>query len=328
MNRETSPHRGLLLLSILAVLLGPRALAAQAFNVDLGATEGTPSNFFGAAAQQQGTWNTLRLGTTNALFDVSGHVTAVSAKVTAQTDVGNAFDCTGDIHALLADNIFSSVNTAFQGKYSVELTGLENGDYTVFLYAPRNSNVPTGVLTVNGVVRDEITGDFCSLLDGTTQTTAAVAVTNGKLSIAGAAKPPASIAGLAGVQVVPPSATAPCVADADTACLQNGRLAVEVDWQTSNASGRAAVMSFEGKRAATNESAFFFFFGATNFEIGVKVLDGCGINDRFWVYIGGLTDQGYTVRVRDTQTGRKKTYTNAVGHVSSTVTDVGALACS
>ena len=33
-----------------------------------------------------------------------------------------------------------------------------------------------------------------------------------------------------------------------------------------------------------------WFFQAENVEAVVKVLNGCGINDRYWVFAGGLTD--------------------------------------
>lgn len=123
------------------------------------------------------------------------------------------------------------------------------------------------------------------------------------------------------------NSSGPCIRDDDTACLINNRFEVEVDWQTTNDSGDAQVMSFGGQRSENNESAFFWFFSSTNFEMGLKILDACGLNNKFWVFISGLTNQGWTVRVRDTQSGATKTYSNPVGQLTATTADTSAFSC-
>jgi len=89
-------------------------------------------------------------------------------------------------------------------------------------------------------------------------------------------------------------------------------------------------MSFGGQRAEGLESAFYFFQSPTNFEMGVKVLNACipAFGDKFWVFISGLTDQGWQVTIRDTQTGAIKTYSNARGHLSTTFSDTAAFTCT
>jgi hypothetical protein len=47
------------------------------------------------------------------------------------------------------------------------------------------------------------------------------------------------------------------------------------------------------------------------------VLDGRGVNGRFWVYYGALSDVKYTITVTDTETGETKTYENAPGGLVS-----------
>jgi hypothetical protein len=125
------------------------------------------------------------------------------------------------------------------------------------------------------------------------------------------------------------SASAPCVPDGTTACLQNGRFEAKVQWNNNNGAGSGSIMSFGGQRAEGTESAFYYFQSATNFEMGLKVLNACipAFGNKFWVFISGLTDQGWTVTIRDTQTGAIKTYTNARGHLSTTFADVGAFDC-
>lgn len=132
---------------------------------------------------------------------------------------------------------------------------------------------------------------------------------------------------LPGATPPPPTDNPPCVADAATACLQSGRFEVKVDWQTATATGAGQVMSFNSQRTENDESVFWWFFNPANFELGVKTLDACALNDKFWVFASGLTDQGWTVHVRDTTTGAAKTYTNAVGHLSQTYEDLSAFSC-
>lgn len=50
-----------------------------------------------------------------------------------------------------------------------------------------------------------------------------------------------------------------------------------------------------------------------NPEIFVKMLDGRGVNGRYWVFYGGLTDFEVTLTVRDTQSGTTKSYVKQGG---------------
>lgn len=121
----------------------------------------------------------------------------------------------------------------------------------------------------------------------------------------------------------------PCFSDAGTACLQNGRFEVRINWQNPQGSGTASVMSFGGQRAESTETAFYSFQTPTNFELGVKVLNACvpALGNKFWVFVNGLTDQGWVLTVRDTQTDEVKTYSNPVGTLSTTFADTAAFDC-
>ena len=123
------------------------------------------------------------------------------------------------------------------------------------------------------------------------------------------------------------SSIAACTRSASTACLQNGRFEVSVSYSTASASGLGQVMSFGGQRAENSESVFYSFFSSTNFEMGLKIINACSFNNKFWVFISGLTDQGWSVHIRDSQTGATRTYSNALGHLSSTTADTSALPC-
>jgi hypothetical protein len=70
------------------------------------------------------------------------------------------------------------------------------------------------------------------------------------------------------------------------------------------------------------------FFDADNPEVLVKVLDGCGFNDRFWVFYAATTTVGFRLRVTDTVAGISRLYTNDDQNTAATVTDVDAFPCT
>ena len=53
----------------------------------------------------------------------------------------------------------------------------------------------------------------------------------------------------------------------------------------------------------TGESGTFSFFGSSNVEVTVKVLDGRAINGYFWVFAASMTDRPYTLTVIDSADG-------------------------
>ncbi|MEA2605176.1 MAG: hypothetical protein QOF89_6168 [Acidobacteriota bacterium] len=106
--------------------------------------------------------------------------------------------------------------------------------------------------------------------------------------------------------------TATCALTPDQLCL-NGRFRVDVQL-TNPLSGH-----LEAGHALplTNDTGAFWFFGDSNLELLVKVLDGRALNGRFWVYAGALSDVDYTILITDTQTGKVKTYHNDQGRLAS-----------
>ena len=78
--------------------------------------------------------------------------------------------------------------------------------------------------------------------------------------------------------------------------------------------------------ARSDDSGLFTFFDADNWELLVKVLDGCGLNDRFWVLAAATTDQAYTLRVADRDSGTVREYVNAPGRRSPAILDTDAFA--
>lgn len=110
-----------------------------------------------------------------------------------------------------------------------------------------------------------------------------------------------------------------CVADNETLCLNNDRFAVEVDWRDfQGSSGVGTAVPF------TSDSGLITFFDPDNVEMLVKVLDGCGVNRRFWVFFAATTTVELTVTVTDTIGGATQTYRNPLGRRADTVADTGA----
>jgi len=123
-----------------------------------------------------------------------------------------------------------------------------------------------------------------------------------------------------------PTPGEPCRASDVTLCLHDGRYEVKAKWWTGDGgSGRAVVVP-----KATKDSGLFRFFDADNWEILVKVLDGCSVNGHHWVYGASTTDLGYSIVVTDTTTGDVREYLNEPGQPAPAITDATAFprACS
>ena len=59
-----------------------------------------------------------------------------------------------------------------------------------------------------------------------------------------------------------------------------------------------------GRRSpGTSDTGQFWFFSSQNVEMVVKVLNGCGFNQRYWVFAGGLTNVQVTLTVTDMANG-------------------------
>jgi hypothetical protein len=120
--------------------------------------------------------------------------------------------------------------------------------------------------------------------------------------------------------LTPVASPSVCTADATTLCLGDGRFRVQARWSTAAASGQAQVVSQEG------DSGQLYFFDAGNTELTVKTLDGCSVNDRFWVFASGLTNVEVLVTVTDTQSGQVRQYFNPQGKAFAPVQDTIAFA--
>lgn len=115
---------------------------------------------------------------------------------------------------------------------------------------------------------------------------------------------------------------APCVPDARTLCLLEGRFSVQVSWRTPDAAGTGWVAP-----TPTDQSGNFWFFSAENWEVLAKVIDACAVNDHFWVLAAGATSVEHDLTVIDTRTGQVRVYPSPGGSRPRSVTDDRAFDC-
>ena len=110
-----------------------------------------------------------------------------------------------------------------------------------------------------------------------------------------------------------------CTPSDTVMCLQDGRFRVSVKWwdEHGNTGVGTAIPS-------TDDSGIFWFFNSSNMELLIKVLDGCGINNKYWVFFAATTDQKFTVKVDDLQKGQQVEYTNPLKNPADAVTDTSA----
>ena len=118
-----------------------------------------------------------------------------------------------------------------------------------------------------------------------------------------------------------PAAATGCVPGPQTLCLADGRFRVEVTWRDfSGTAGAGSVAA-----CATADSGLFWFFHPDNWELLVKVLDGCALNGHHWVFSAATTTVEYTLTVTDTLTGETAVYHNPLGRTAVTINDTSAL---
>ena len=113
--------------------------------------------------------------------------------------------------------------------------------------------------------------------------------------------------------------------DESTLCLRDSRYRLTAAWWAPGEAGEeprpASVV-----HAGTNDSGLFSFFDEDNWEILVKLLDGCQLNGKTWVFASTATDLGYRLRVEDTAatTTAVREYRNEAGFPSEAVADTMA----
>jgi len=117
----------------------------------------------------------------------------------------------------------------------------------------------------------------------------------------------------------------------DVLLLHDGRFEVAVTWlDHSGATGFGRVAGSDPddvtSAVASPSSGVLWFFTPDNWEMLVKVLNGCGVNGHYWVLASAATDVGFELTVSDTATGQLTTYEHELGAPAPAVTDIAAFA--
>ena len=106
------------------------------------------------------------------------------------------------------------------------------------------------------------------------------------------------------------------------------RFAISATYETVQGAGaagdaRATSLSELGIRAG----GILSFFNVTNPELLVKVLDGCALNNHYWVFFAATTNVGFELVVEDTVAQTERRYTNDDLRTAAPVTDTSAFPC-
>lgn len=110
----------------------------------------------------------------------------------------------------------------------------------------------------------------------------------------------------------------PCQPGPEALCLGGGRFRVRADWITPQGTGPGRAVPLTG------DSGYFWFFSPENVELLAKTVDGCGLNQRRWIFSAGLTNVGVRLAVTDTQTGAVRSYLNPQGRAYPPIFDTDA----
>jgi hypothetical protein len=102
--------------------------------------------------------------------------------------------------------------------------------------------------------------------------------------------------------------------------LLGERFRVEMSWQSALDGGHAFPVPL------TDNTGTFYFVNPANYEVMLKVINGCSVNNRYWVFVAGLTNVEAELTVTDTETGAVKVYGNPLGTAFAPVQDTQAFA--
>jgi hypothetical protein len=101
-----------------------------------------------------------------------------------------------------------------------------------------------------------------------------------------------------------------------------------VAYQTSqggglSGSGHAVALDSLG----VGQGGLFWFFSPDNPEMLIKVIDGCALTGKYWVFYSAGTNVGLKVTVTDTRTRRSVLLTNPDHTAAPPVQDTSAFPC-
>ena len=102
--------------------------------------------------------------------------------------------------------------------------------------------------------------------------------------------------------------------------LRKGRFRISATWKNfENVTGNGTFVPL-----ASEDSGIIWFFTPAAFELMIKIVDGCSLNNRYWVFLAALTNVEFHVTVYDTWTETTRLYDNTLGVSAAAITDTNA----
>lgn len=118
-----------------------------------------------------------------------------------------------------------------------------------------------------------------------------------------------------------------CGTQTDTALCLADRFQVTARWRTGPpGTPDNPAMTIPCGGPICENSGIFWFFQDVNWELMVKVLNGCTITNHYWVFNAGLTNVFFRLEVTDVANAETKIYFNYQGPPAPAITDTSAFA--
>jgi hypothetical protein len=137
------------------------------------------------------------------------------------------------------------------------------------------------------------------------------------------------VRGTMGIEIDQQDQTTACIKSDTVMCIENNpgdfRFQLTVDF--AHAGGAAGDGQASLATLGVGNGGSFWFFSQNNPEILVKVLNACGVNNKFWVFVTAGTNVGFNLHVLDTVTAAQKTYSNPDNTAAVPVQDTSAFPC-
>lgn len=104
----------------------------------------------------------------------------------------------------------------------------------------------------------------------------------------------------------PPAQPGICEPTGPSVCLNEDRFRVEVTFVQGGATDPAKLIKSQ------DDTGYFWFFDQDNYDLIIKILNGCSVNNHYWVFIGGPAgtdgDTDADVTIEDTNSTDEATY--------------------
>ncbi len=107
-------------------------------------------------------------------------------------------------------------------------------------------------------------------------------------------------------------------------CLYDDRFELRMTWTDLRHETRPVVFD-----KYTHQTALGFLNNLNDVALLIKVTRGCMHNNHWWIWTGGASGggSGWNLRVVDTETGRRQTYSKPLGAFTNTTRDSTSFPC-